>query len=193
MRAEHHQALADLETGKRQALAGLRAQLAQTTAEQSGLAARVEELERERDHMIGEHHQALADLEISKREALAERERVLTEVQTPVVSETQTVLTDVEPLHELFDAADATFVRQLVGIDEPAPKATDGKDAVLGKDTVLGKDAVLGEDAVFDKDAVFDSEDDAFVRSLIEGTHAAADGEPRLERPETPPSRREDS
>src|SRR5439155_23992209 len=126
--------------------------------EHSGLAACVEELERERDHMRAEHHQALADLETSKREALAERERVLT-IQTRVVSETQTVLTDVEPLHEVFDAADQTFVRQLVGIDEPAPKATD------------------------DTDPVFDREDDAFVRSLIEGNHAAADGEALQELP----------
>jgi hypothetical protein len=86
-----------------------------------------------------------------------------------VVSETQTILTDVEPLHEVFDAADETFLCQLMGIDEPAPKATDRTDPV------------------------FDAADDAFVRRLIEGTHAAADGEPLQELPETPPSPPEDS
>ena len=219
MSAEHHQALADLETSKREALAGLRAQLAQTTAEQSRLAARLEEQEREHDRMSAEHRRAIADLQTSKREALAECERVLTEIQqellvrdevsaeierrlleviaeierrllevideavrqkvggerlaglerppietideaaaeeahceintdlqvglTQVVSETQTMLTDVEPLREVFDAADEAFVCQLIGIDEPAPKATDRKDPV------------------------FDAEDDAFVRRLM--------------------------
>jgi hypothetical protein len=49
----------------------LREQLAQTMAEQHGLAARLEADERERDRMSAEHHQALANLEASKRAALA--------------------------------------------------------------------------------------------------------------------------
>jgi hypothetical protein len=72
IRAEHHQALADLEASKRLALAELRSQLSQASAEQSRLAARVEEQERERDRLIAEHHRALADVETSKRVAVAE-------------------------------------------------------------------------------------------------------------------------
>jgi hypothetical protein len=72
MRAEHHRALADLETSKNVALTELRSQLSQASPEQSRLAARVEEQERERDRLIAEHHRALADLEAGKREALAE-------------------------------------------------------------------------------------------------------------------------
>jgi len=55
----------------RQTLADLRSQLAEAFAEQSRLAARVEEHEGERDRMTVEHHRAIADLETSKREALA--------------------------------------------------------------------------------------------------------------------------
>jgi hypothetical protein len=88
-----------------------------------------------------------------------------------VSEETQEVLTGVEPLHEAFDAADVAFVRQLIGLDEPAPKAPDPDP----------------------EDPVFDTEDDAFVRRLIEGTHVAADDEPLQDLFETPPSPVEDS
>src|SRR6185436_14824232 len=85
MAAEQHAAAATLEQAlarareeaalgrdeAREVVAVLRAQLSATSAEQSRLAARVEEHERDRDRMTAEHHQAVADLETSKREALA--------------------------------------------------------------------------------------------------------------------------
>jgi DNA repair exonuclease SbcCD ATPase subunit len=218
MIAERHQALGDLETSKHDALAAMRAQLAQTTAKQTELIARVEQQQRDVERVDAEHRSAIADLETGRRQALAECERVLTEVQqelrvrdqvsaeierrlleviaravrretideaareeahrarttdlraelTQVASETPAVLTDVEPLYEVFDAADETFVSQLIRIDKPAPQAADRKAPV------------------------FDAEDDAFVRGLIESNHAAADGEPTQELPDMPPSLRED-
>ncbi|HTF87255.1 MAG TPA: PAS domain-containing protein, partial [Planctomycetota bacterium] len=72
VRAEHHRALADLETSKDLAVAELRAQLAETAAEQGRLAARVEEHELARDRLIAEHHRAVGDVETSKHETLAE-------------------------------------------------------------------------------------------------------------------------
>ena len=56
----------------RQALAESRSALAQSLAEQSGIAERVEEQTREQDLIRAEHHRALADVETSKREALDE-------------------------------------------------------------------------------------------------------------------------
>jgi hypothetical protein len=72
VRAEHHRALAGLETSNGLGLAELRSQLAQASAEQGRLAARIEEHELARDRLIAEHHQALDDVETGKREALAE-------------------------------------------------------------------------------------------------------------------------
>ena len=84
--ADHHAAVDTLEQAltrageeaalgrdqARQALAELRSRLSQALAEQSRLAARVEEHERERDRLSAEHQWALAGLETSKRAALAE-------------------------------------------------------------------------------------------------------------------------
>jgi hypothetical protein len=70
--AEHHGALADLETGKREALAELRSQLSQAFADQRLLAARVDDQELERDRVKAEHNRTVADLESGKRDALAE-------------------------------------------------------------------------------------------------------------------------
>jgi hypothetical protein len=70
--ADHHRALADVETSKREALGELRSQLSQAFADQRRLAARVDEQELERDRMRAEHYRALADLETRKRDALAE-------------------------------------------------------------------------------------------------------------------------
>jgi hypothetical protein len=78
MRAEHHRALADLETSKDVALAELRSQLAQTSAEEGRLAARVEEFESELDLLRAEHHRALADLEVGK-DVVAELRRQLSQ------------------------------------------------------------------------------------------------------------------
>ena len=72
MSAEHHRALADLETSKREALATLRSQLSRVLAEQGCLTAQADEAhELERDRMSAEHQRGIADLESSKRDALA--------------------------------------------------------------------------------------------------------------------------
>src|SRR6185503_8126659 len=70
--AEHHRALDDVETSRREALAELRAQLEQSSAEQKGLIARIQEHEGERDSVLAEHPQTVADMETGKHEALAE-------------------------------------------------------------------------------------------------------------------------
>jgi hypothetical protein len=80
--ADHHRALADMETGKRDALAGLRAQLSRALADQRRVAARADDLELERDRLRAEHYRALADLETRKRDALAELRSQLSETAT---------------------------------------------------------------------------------------------------------------
>ena len=70
--AEHHQALADAETGKREALDEWRSQQSRALAHQRRLVERLEEHERERDNLIAEHQRALADTETAKSAALAE-------------------------------------------------------------------------------------------------------------------------
>ena len=67
VRADHHCALADLETSNGLTLAELRSQLAQASAEQGRLAARVEGPDGERELIRAEHDRTLADLETGKR------------------------------------------------------------------------------------------------------------------------------
>jgi hypothetical protein len=94
--AEHRAAVATLEQSlalanqeaalgrdqTRQTLAELRSQLAQAIAEQSRLAARVEEHEGEREGMTAEHQRALGDLETRRREALADLRSQLSQALT---------------------------------------------------------------------------------------------------------------
>jgi hypothetical protein len=112
MRADHHRALAYLESSKREALADLRSQLQQSSADQGLLAARVEGTERERDLIHAEHHRALADLEAGKRKVTelqwqlsqvsAEQGRLATRIEEHdlardrLIAEHQQALGDVE-------------------------------------------------------------------------------------------------
>ena len=84
--ADHHAAVDTLEQSlacadkeaalggeqSRQAVAELRSQLVQVLSEQSRMAARAEEQEREQDLVRAEHHRTLADVETRKGLALAE-------------------------------------------------------------------------------------------------------------------------
>jgi hypothetical protein len=186
MKAEHRRAIADLRTSKREALAECERVLTEVQQEllvrdeASGEIERrilevIEEAVRQKAGGAGIAGLRRPPLETIDQGAAEEAHREhTTPLQgglTHVVSETQEVLTGVEPLHEAFDAADVAFVRQLIGLDEPAPKAPDPDP----------------------EDPVFDTEDDAFVRRLIEGTHGAADDEPLQDLFETPPSPVEDS
>ena len=82
MRTAHRSALLDLEGSKHAALEELRAQFAQTSAEQSRLAAQelgLQRAEHERAHqnLIAEHHRVVADLETGKRDELDALDRRL--------------------------------------------------------------------------------------------------------------------
>jgi len=188
MTAEHRRAIADLRTSKREVLVECERVL---TAVQQELLVRDEasaEIERRILEALGEAvRQKTSGAGIARlarppvetivqgaaEEAHREHTTALQGGLTHVVSETQEVWTGDEPLPEAFDAGDVAYVRQLIGFDEPAPKAPD-------------------PDPDSEK-PVFDAEDDAFVRRLIEGTHVAADDEPLQDLLETPPSPVEDS
>jgi len=190
MKAEYGRAIADLRTSKREVLVECERVL---TAVQQELLVRDEataEIERRILEALGEAVRqktggagiarlARPPVETIVQGAAEEPHREHTTALqgglTPLVSETQEVRTGDEPLPEAFDAGDVAYVRQLIGFDEPAPKAPDPDP---------------------DPDSekpVFDAEDDAFVRRLIEGTDVAADDEPLQDLLETPPSPVEDS
>jgi len=267
MNNDHYRAIADLQASKGEALAELRSQLSQSSAEHGRLTALLEEYDRERERIGAEHRRAIADLQVSKREAMAECERVLTEVQQALlvrdgsrleierrlvdaidegppkkadgeiiaslqggltlavsemqavfkdeealerptgetidkataVSETQTVLTDVDPLPELFDGADDAFVRHLLeGMREP-PLPEDPADARVGSAQAVSERLTVtaGDQPAHD---MFDAQDDAFAVHLMEGSPVQAreptdetNAQPPHELPEKEPPAPEDS
>jgi hypothetical protein len=150
-----------------------------------------------------EHHRLERPSTEMIDEAAAERadRGRLTDVQvapTPVVSEMQTITTDVEPPGALFDDADDTFVRHLLrGTREPALPEDPSTSSPLGFWQPISEPQTVttGDEPLPD---VFDAEDDTFVRDLMKRTSVAApegtdDGEPLQELPKTPPSPEEDS
>jgi len=111
----------------------------------------------------------------------------------------QTVLTDVDPLPDLFDDADDTFVRHLLeGMREP-PLPEDPADARVGSAQAVSERLTVtaGDQPAHD---MFDAQDDAFAVHLMEGSPVQAreptdetNAQPPHELPEKEPPAPEDS
>jgi hypothetical protein len=132
--------------------------------------------------------------------AAAEAAERLSDVQVLLrraVSET--TVTDVDPLSELFDDADDAFVRHLLeGMREP-PLPENLTNPRVGSAQAVSETPTVtaGDQPAHD---VFDAQDDAFVVRLMEGTPGTTresadqtDAQPLKERAEIEPSPPEDS
>jgi hypothetical protein len=165
--------LAGLQGGLNLALSEMQAVLADGQAVKKPVEAEHDGLERSStetiDAPVGQPVTQLAAAEVADRKRPAEVPVGL----TPVVPETQPVMTDVEPLHELFDDEDDTFVRHLFeGIREPALRE-DLTDSSVGSAQAVSEmqTVTTGDEPLHD---VFDAEDDTFVRRLMKSTPVAA-------------------